>query len=159
LHVVGYYDFFSRESVGNFMIMQKQARDAATRQQQRLILGPWDHGSVGKTKVAEVDFGPDAAVDTAALQMDWFERHLKQDGAARAKAFPPVRFFSMGDNLWHDAQSWPPEGSLLQRSISAQTGKQIRERAVAGSAARPPSRRSRRTRSALTLRTRCQRVR
>jgi hypothetical protein len=42
--------------------------------------------------------------------MDWFERHLKQDGAARAKAFPPVRFFSMGDNLWHDAQSWPPEG-------------------------------------------------
>ena len=110
LHVVGYYDFFSRESVGNFMIMQKQARDAATRQQQRLILGPWDHGSVGKTKVAEVDFGPDAAVDTAALQMDWFERHLKQDVAARAKAFPPVRFFSMGDNVWHDAQSWPPEG-------------------------------------------------
>jgi uncharacterized protein len=27
LHVVGYYDFFSRESVDNFMIMQTQARD------------------------------------------------------------------------------------------------------------------------------------
>ena len=75
LHVVGYYDFFSRESVGNFMIMRNQARDHATRNQQRLILGPWDHGTVGKTKVAEVEFGPEASADTAALQMDWFDRH------------------------------------------------------------------------------------
>ncbi len=110
LHVVGYYDFFSRESVDNFMIMQKQARDATTRQQQRLILGPWDHGTIGKTKVAEVEFGPDAAVDTFALQLDWFDRHLKQDTAALAKPFPPVRYFSMGDNVWCDAQTWPPEG-------------------------------------------------
>ena len=44
LHVVGYYDFFSRESVGNFMIMQ-QARDPQTRKAQRLVLGPWDHGT------------------------------------------------------------------------------------------------------------------
>jgi putative CocE/NonD family hydrolase len=110
LHVVGYYDYFSRESVGNFIIMQKQARDTKTRQQQRLILGPWDHGSVGKTKVAEVEFGPEAAVDTFALQLDWFHRHLKQDAAAQAKPFPPVRYFSMGDNVWHDAQIWPPEG-------------------------------------------------
>jgi putative CocE/NonD family hydrolase len=110
LHVVGYYDFFSRESVDNFMIMQKQARDPKTRRQQRLILGPWDHGSVGKTKVADVDFGADAAVDPFALQIDWFDRHLKQDPAALAKPFPPVRYFSMGDNVWHDAQTWPPEG-------------------------------------------------
>ncbi len=110
LHVVGYYDYFSRESVGNFMIMQKQARDTKTRQQQRLLLGPWDHGSVGKTKVAEVEFGTGATVDTFALQLDWFDRHLKQDAAAQAKPFPPVRYFSMGDNVWHDAQTWPPEG-------------------------------------------------
>jgi putative CocE/NonD family hydrolase len=109
LHVVGYYDFFSRESVGNFMIMQ-QARDPQTRKAQRLVLGPWDHGTVGKGKVAEVDFGPDAEVDTFALQLDWFDRHLKQDPAAIAKPFPPVRYFSMGDNVWHDAQTWPPEG-------------------------------------------------
>ncbi len=110
LHVVGYYDFFSRESVNNFTVMQKESRDPKTRRQQRLILGPWDHGSVGRTKVAEVEFGPDAAVDTFALQLDWFDRHLKQDPAALAKPFPPVRYFSMGDNVWHDAQTWPPEG-------------------------------------------------
>lgn len=110
LHVVGYYDFFSRESVDNFVIMQTQARDPKTRQQQRLILGPWDHGTVGKTKVADVEFGPNAAVDTFALQLDWFDRHLKQDAAALAKPFPPVRYFSMGDNVWRDAQTWPPAG-------------------------------------------------
>jgi putative CocE/NonD family hydrolase len=110
LHVVGYYDYFSRESVDNFMIMQKQARDEKTRQQQRLILGPWDHGTVGKTKVADVEFGPEAAVDLFAIQLDWFDRHLKQDPAALAKPFPPVRYFSMGDNVWQDAQSWPPDG-------------------------------------------------
>ncbi|MCX7399713.1 MAG: CocE/NonD family hydrolase [Planctomycetales bacterium] len=109
LHVVGYYDFFSRESVGNFMIMQ-QSRDPQTRKQQRLVLGPWDHGTVGRATVAEVDFGPDAEVDTFALQLDWFDRHLKQDPAAIARPFPPVQYFSMGDNAWHDAQTWPPEG-------------------------------------------------
>jgi putative CocE/NonD family hydrolase len=109
LHVVGYYDFFSRESVGNFMIMQ-QSRDRQTRKQQRLVLGPWDHGTVGKATVAEVDFGPDAEMDTFALQLDWFDRHLKQDPVAIARPFPPVRYFSMGDNSWHDAQTWPPEG-------------------------------------------------
>lgn len=110
LHVVGYYDFFSRESVGNFMIMQKQAKNAQTRKQQRLVLGPWDHGTIGKSKVAEVDFGLAAALDVGAVQFDWFDRHLKQDAAAQAKPFPPVRYFSMGDNVWHDAQTWPPEG-------------------------------------------------
>ena len=123
LHVVGYYDFFSRESVDNFVVMQKQARDPQTRQQQRLILGPWDHGSVGKTKVAQVEFGPEAAVDTFALQLDWFDRHLKQDPAALAKPFPPVRYFSMGDNIWHDAQTWPPEGFTATSFYLSSEGK------------------------------------
>ncbi|MBM4002463.1 MAG: CocE/NonD family hydrolase [Planctomycetes bacterium] len=110
LHVVGYYDFFSRESVDNFMVMQRQARDPSTRKQQRLLLGPWDHGTIGKSQVAEVDFGPAAALDVAAIQLDWFDRHLKRDATAIAGSFSPVSYFSMGDNVWLDAQTWPPEG-------------------------------------------------
>lgn len=109
LHVVGYYDFFSRESVDNFTIMQKQARDPQTRRRQRLILGPWDHGTIGKSKVAEVEFGSEAALDVGAIQIDWFDRYLKQDPAAQVKAFPAVRYFSMGDDAWRDADAWPPE--------------------------------------------------
>jgi uncharacterized protein len=110
LHVVGYYDFFSRESVDNFSIMHNQARDPVTRKHQRLVLGPWDHGTIGKSQVAEVDFGPAAALDVALVELDWFDRHLKQDATAQAKPFPPVTYFSMGDNVWREAQTWPPEG-------------------------------------------------
>lgn len=120
LHVVGYYDFFSRESVDTFIAMQQKARDPQTRQQQQLVLGPWDHGTVGKSKVGELDFGPAAAMDLMALQMEWFDRHLRQDPAVMARPFAPVRYFSMGDNVWHDARQWPPEGftskSLYLRS-------------------------------------------
>jgi uncharacterized protein len=123
LHVVGYHDFFSRESVDNFVLMQKHANDPATRRQQRLILGPWDHGTLGKSKVAEVDFGADAALDVAAIQQDWFDRHLKQDAAAQTQPFPPVRYFSMGDNVWRDAQTWPPEGGVATSFFLHSDGK------------------------------------
>ncbi len=109
-HVVGYYDFFSRETVGNFERMQKQARDPETREQQQLILGPWDHGTIGQSKVGEVDFGPHAQWDHYAANIAWFDRYLKQDAAALATPFDPVRYFSMGDNAWHTAQTWPPNG-------------------------------------------------
>jgi putative CocE/NonD family hydrolase len=110
LHVVGYYDYFSRESVETFTFMRTQARDPDTRRHQRLVLGPWDHGSVLKSKVADVDFGPEASLDIGSMQLDWFDRHLKEDAAGRARPLAPVRYFSMGDNVWRDAQNWPPEG-------------------------------------------------
>jgi uncharacterized protein len=90
-------------------LSDKREGDLATRRQQRLVLGPWDHGTIGKSKVAEVDFGAEAALDVAAIQLDWFDRHLKQDAAAQAKPFPPVKYFSMGDNVWRECQTWPPE--------------------------------------------------
>lgn len=128
-HIVGYYDFFSRESVGNFMIMQKEARDPKIRAQQQLILGPWDHGSIGKSKVGDVDFGPKAIVDTMALNLDWFARHLKQDTAAQTKPFAPVRYFVMGDNTWREAQTWPPEGfSATSFYLQSDAGKRTLSR-------------------------------
>ena len=109
-HVVGYYDFFSRETVGSFERMRKQASHPEIRNQQQLILGPWDHGTIGKSKVGEVDFGPHAQWDNYAANVKWFDRYLKQDAAALATPFSPVRYFSMGDNAWHTAQTWPPNG-------------------------------------------------
>ena len=110
LHVVGYYDFFSRESVDNFMIMQKKASKTIVRKQQQLILGPWDHGTIGKSKVGDIDFGPNAIWDPVEANLDWFNRFLKQDTKALEKPFIPVRYFSVGDNTWNDAGTWPPEG-------------------------------------------------
>jgi putative CocE/NonD family hydrolase len=112
LHVVGYYDFFSRQSVDSFNLMQQGNPDDATTGNQRLILGPWDHGTIGKSKVGEIDFGPEAELDPFEAQLDWFERYLKADPAARANSFAPVRYFSMGDNQWHEAMTWPPKDAF-----------------------------------------------
>ena len=110
-HIVGYYDFFSRESVNNFVRMRTQARDPATRQRQQLVLGPWDHGTIGRSTVAEVDFGPNAVFDAAGANLEWFDRFLKRDPEARKKPFPAVRYFSMGENVWKTAETWPPPGT------------------------------------------------
>jgi len=110
LHVVGYYDFFSRESVDNFILMQKHNTNLEVRKEQQLILGPWDHGTIGKNSVGDIDFGPNAIWDPVQANLDWFNRFLKQDAKAQEKPFVPVRYFSMGDNTWNNASTWPPEG-------------------------------------------------
>lgn len=109
-HVVGYYDFFSRESVGNFVRMQQHAEDAETRKRQRLVLGPWDHGSIGRTKVGDVDFGPEAQWDAIGATLEWFDCTLKHDIQATTPSQQPVRYFVVGENQWHDADAWPPKG-------------------------------------------------
>lgn len=109
-HIVGYYDFFSRETVGNFARMQQQARDPETRQRQQLILGPWDHGSIGRAKVGDVDFGENAVINKDGENLKWFERYLKTDAANPPAVAVPVKYFSMGDNVWREAQTWPPQG-------------------------------------------------
>lgn len=73
-------------------------------------LGPWDHGTIGKSQVGEMDFGPAAQWDTIGENLLWFDRYLKQDASLAAKPYPAVRYFSMGDNVWRDADAWPPAG-------------------------------------------------
>ncbi len=110
-HVVGYYDFFSRESVNNFVRLQQSATDVETRKHQQLILGPWDHGTIGQTKVGELDFGPQAQWDSGAATLLWFDRYLKRDPQVTATPLVPVRYFLLGENQWHDAETWPPAGT------------------------------------------------
>lgn len=113
-HIVGYYDFFARESVGNFMRMQQRSRTTTSRQQQQLILGPWDHGTIGKSQVGEIDFSSAAVLDAAAENLKWFDRYLKQTTPNDTPLSAAVRYFSMGDNRWKEAATWPPTGYTTQ---------------------------------------------
>lgn len=105
--VVGYYDYFCRETVANFLKMRTHSGSPEARKNQQLVLGPWDHGTIGKTKVGDIDFGPSAQLDLPRENLAWFDRFLKSDGAA-TRPFPAVRYFSMGDNVWRTAEDWPP---------------------------------------------------
>lgn len=121
-HVVGYYDFFSRESVYNFMRMQQLAHDHATRAQQQLILGPWDHGTIGQAQVGDLNFGPEAKWDATAATLQWFDRTLKPE-KPEGLPHPAVRFFMVGENRWHDAQTWPPAGYSTTKFYLHSAGK------------------------------------
>jgi putative CocE/NonD family hydrolase len=76
------------------------------RQNQQLLMGPWDHAVNSKSKLGEVDFGPSALIDLRGAQIRWFKRWLL-DEPSDAQPDAPVRIFVMGNNEWRDEQEWP----------------------------------------------------
>ena len=73
-----------------------------------LVLGPWTHGGVQRSKAGDREFGPTAAVDYDGLVLDWMDRHLKGGDSVQTGA--PVRVFVMGSNQWREADQWPFPG-------------------------------------------------
>ncbi len=105
LHITGWHDRLVL-TVDHFTGMQKNGRTEAARQAQRLVVGPWSHGSNGPRQVGEMDFGKAAGVGFTALMIRWFDYWLKgiQNGMMRTA---PVRYFLMGENRWREAKTWP----------------------------------------------------
>jgi putative CocE/NonD family hydrolase len=106
-HIVGYYDIVSRETVASFQRLRSLSATAHGRMNQQLILGPWDHSTLGKEISGGVNFGPNARLDVVEENLQWFNRFLKPTPAAKPD-FPRVRYFLMGRNEWRTASDWPP---------------------------------------------------
>jgi putative CocE/NonD family hydrolase len=108
-HISGYYDFLCKETVASYRRMRKFSATEWARENQQLILGPWDHGTVGKSAVAGFNFGDAAKVDVVDENLRWFNRFLKPGPAS---AFPRVRYFVLGLNQWRTAPDWPPPDAV-----------------------------------------------
>ena len=103
--ITGYYDLFHHEAVQDFFrVVARKSKAPA-----QLILGPWTHGSSKQSRTQDLDFGPDSVMDVQSINLEWFDRHLK----GKTSRQPVVRYFRMGENKWHEADSWPPAGSRL----------------------------------------------
>jgi putative CocE/NonD family hydrolase len=104
----GWYDHCNG-SIGHLAGMQQNARTEVARAQTKMILGPWNHTSLGKRQVGEIDFGPQAELDLPDLMIRWFDHWLKglDNGIDRE---PAVRYFVMGSEKWQSANTWPPNG-------------------------------------------------
>ncbi len=121
LHITGWHDRLVL-TVDHFKGMRRSGRTQATQMAQRLIVGPWPHGSQGPRQVGEMDFGKSAAVDFNALMIRWFDYWLKgkPNGMMRTA---PVRYFVMGENRWRTAAAWPvPEAKPVSFHLVSDGG-------------------------------------
>lgn len=106
LHVSGWYD---DEQVGtplNYIGMSTGAKTAHARANQRMIMGPWDHGVNRSSKLGSVEFGPSAVIDLRAQFVRFFDRWLKGEDNGLDRE-PNVSLFVMGENKWRQEQEYP----------------------------------------------------
>ena len=75
----------------------------------RLILGHWEHG--GRLNASPHGAARLSDFDHEGALIAFFDRHLR--GGVGAPE-PPVRYFTMGEERWKSAQTWPPPESRPQ---------------------------------------------
>ncbi len=113
LHIGGWYDIFLNGTLQGYIGLRNRAKDAITRSRQKLIIGPWSHGTNWTSSYHEQEYGIHAsgeAVNLAVLQLRWMDRWVR--GMANGiDQEPPVRIFVMGRNQWREAADWPLPGT------------------------------------------------
>ena len=110
LHISGWYDMFLRGSVDGFLALSKSAGSDFAREHQYLLAGPWVHIPWGD-RIGTADFGPGALIDTDTILLRWFDHWLKDSGAFAGE--PRVRHFVLGENRWHEAETFPTEAEYI----------------------------------------------
>jgi putative CocE/NonD family hydrolase len=107
-HVGSWYDLFIDSTIKDYLGIQSQASEGDANRQQKLVIGPWTHGSFEST-VGEVDFGVLSSwmfVLPEEQQLDWFDYWLKGDRNGIPEE-APIRIFVLGENRWRDEYEWP----------------------------------------------------
>jgi putative CocE/NonD family hydrolase len=106
LHLVGWFDRFSRGTVENFVGLRDHGGSELARSSQWLVAGPWVHGLPVNYSVGSAYFGSDAWLDVRQLVLDWYDHWLK--GASNyIPDLPRVHLFVQGEKAWTTASSWP----------------------------------------------------
>ncbi|MEY9871698.1 putative acyl esterase [Streptacidiphilus sp. MAP12-33] len=94
LVVAGWFDCFLQGGLDSYTAARRAGTPAA------LIVGPWSHTD----QSGGVD-GPDFLL---SRELDWFDRHLGQDGGQDPPE-PPVLVYVLGADHWRRLETWPPE--------------------------------------------------
>ncbi|TVP84098.1 MAG: CocE/NonD family hydrolase [Alkalicoccus sp.] len=125
LHIGGWYDCFLQPTLDNYSAMKKGGAP------QQLIIGPWGHG-VMNPHLGDRHFGIRASGefiggrgDLTSEHIHWFDYYLK--GISREKT-APVKYFVMGDNVWKEAEAWPPSHIVQQKWYFHRDGTLDRDR-------------------------------
>lgn len=110
LHVGGWHDFFTRNTVRQFELAKAHSAAGAT---QRLVMGPWSHGALTRSDVAGFAF-PDAGIAPDVVLLAWMDQWIHgQDTAIE----PEALIYVQGVNRWRAEPVWPIPGTQV-RSLS-----------------------------------------
>jgi putative CocE/NonD family hydrolase len=110
---------YTNGAVGRFLALHER--------KPRMLLGPWDHGA--RTHISPARSGPRPGFELHAEMLRFFDTHLAgRDSGFAAEA--PVHYFTMIEEAWKAADTWPPPQARPQRWYLAEAG---------GLAADPPA--------------------
>lgn len=114
-NVGGWYDLFLRGTLENYVGMRERGGSPEARGGQRLLIGPWAHGSTYGPYPDHnfADFEGNDDVDLDDVQVRFFACHLRGDDNGFADE-APVRLFVMGANRWRDEDTWPPPAAVAR---------------------------------------------
>jgi putative CocE/NonD family hydrolase len=129
LHVGGWYDIFIQQTLDDYVAMQHRGVPV------QLFVGPGTHTGVSIDPIGDRVFGvasedPSIGLSTSFenIQLDWFDRHLKNDPTPPDELTATV--FVMGENRWRTFASWPPES--VATSLYLDTGGNLVEERPSG---------------------------
>ena len=103
MYVTGWYDDVGP---GSMQVWDMNKRN--NRPYQKLICGAWKHKMNVSRDIHDNYYGPDSVrYDMFYRYLRWYDHFLKgfENGVEKE---PTVDYFTIGENAWHYASSWPP---------------------------------------------------
>lgn len=121
----GWYDAFVNGALRNFDGMRRSGGTEQARNDQRIVIGPWEHLGWGRPTSPVSPrlkaIGPVANSPVNQLMLAWFDHFLKGEDNGVGTG-PRVDYFEMGENKWHTASDWPIPGTRYQQWYLASDG-------------------------------------
>jgi putative CocE/NonD family hydrolase len=111
LWFMSYYDIAIAANLEMYNFVRKTAKGEAA-DQQWAIIAPVGHCAFTRatehTIVGERDMG-DARLAYQDIMYGFFDRFLKGEPSPVLDALPKVTYYTMGSNVWHGSDTWPPK--------------------------------------------------
>ena len=105
LLITGWWDLEPGAVVETFEALRERAA-AGAREHMRLLVGPWDHMTVDRRKVGDLEF-PAAQGAAAAATRKFFDFWLRGEKTNGWEQQPAFRWYRPGDHSWVSAERWP----------------------------------------------------
>ncbi|MEE4278425.1 MAG: CocE/NonD family hydrolase [Halieaceae bacterium] len=114
LWVNSWFDLSVEANTELFNHVRSNASEQSVRDSQYMIIAPTEHCHmyrlrephvVGERSMGRVNFGLDEIV------YNFFDYYMKGEQNDFPDKQPPVQYFTMGENQWRTASTWPPEAA------------------------------------------------